>query len=270
MLGWPLEHTLSPAIHNAALRRLGIDWRYYAFRVPPEDLPAAVAGLRALGGMGANVTMPHKESVIGLLDDLSGDARAIGAVNTIQRIADRLIGHNTDLDGFVQFLEGDAGVEVAGKRALVLGAGGVARAVVKALGDLGARSVAIAARSPDRGEGVVRLLTPQTGVVEKWESAGGLAARSDLLINATPIGGEGDDPLAGVPFSAGQVVIDLVYTPPETRLVQRAREAGCEAWGGVGMLVRQAAASFRIWTGQDSPIETMSAAALHAIAGHPQ
>ena len=266
VLGWPLATTASPAIHNAAFRALGIDWTYFAFPVPPADLPAAVAGLRALGAMGANVTMPHKEAILELLDDLSGDARALGAVNTIQRLGDRLVGHNTDLDGFSEFLSGDAGVDVRGRKALVLGAGGVARAVVKALADLGAAEVVIAARSVERATSVAAL-APEACTVVGWDEAQSRGAEAELIINATPLGGDGGDPLADVAFDAGQVVVDLVYSPPTTTLVERARRAGCEAWGGLGMLVRQAAASFRIWTGQDAPMETMSAAAVKAAGG---
>ncbi|HWL64960.1 MAG TPA: shikimate dehydrogenase, partial [Actinomycetota bacterium] len=137
VIGWPLQHTLSPTIQNAALRSVGIDWVYLALPVPPENLADAIQGLRVLGAMGINVTMPHKESVIEHLDEVSGDAREVGAVNTIQRLGDRLIGHNTDVDGFRDLMLGDAGIDVAGKRALVLGAGGAARAVVKALDDMG-------------------------------------------------------------------------------------------------------------------------------------
>ena len=144
VLGWPLTRTLSPAIHMAAFRRLGFDWAYLSFPVPPDLLPQAVGGLRALGAVGANVTIPHKETVIAHLDQLSGDAAAIGAVNTIQRLGDRLIGHNTDVDGFREFIAGDAGINVSGSRALVLGAGGAARAVVKALDDLDAAEIVIA------------------------------------------------------------------------------------------------------------------------------
>ncbi|MGH2729112.1 MAG: shikimate dehydrogenase family protein, partial [Actinomycetota bacterium] len=157
VLGWPLEHTLSPVIHNAAFKRVGLNWVYLAWPVPPEALADAITGMRALGGMGANVTMPHKEGVVELVDELSGDARTIGAVNTIQRFGDRLIGHNTDVDGFREFLVADAGVDPGGSKTLVLGAGGAARAIVRALDDLGAGAITIAARRPDSGRGLLEL-----------------------------------------------------------------------------------------------------------------
>ena len=263
MFGWPLTFTLSPAIHSAAFRACGVDWIYLSFPVPPESLPEAVAGSRALGMMGANVTMPHKEAVIDLLDDLSGDARAIGAVNTIQRIGDRLIGHNTDVDGFAEFLQGDAGLDVVGREVVVLGAGGAARAVVRALDALGAHRVVVAARETSKArrlEGLVERAEVDTIGFDAVPASGW-----DAIVNCTPLGMNGEDAGVGLELGPGQAVIDLVYWPPQTPLLERARAAGAQAWGGLGMLVRQAAASFTIWTGQDPPLETMSAVALHAL-----
>jgi shikimate dehydrogenase len=265
IVGWPLEHTLSPVIQNAAFRNLQIDWIYLAWPVPPESLAAAIAGLRALGAMGVNVTMPHKETVMAHLDEVSGDARAVGAVNTIQLVGDKFVGHNTDVDGFREFLTGDAGVDVAGRRCLVLGAGGAARAVVKALDDLGAGEIVVAARHPERGENLLELATRGSTTVVAWPQAQARGQEFEVVINATPVGTGSGDPLPDTTFHAGQIVVDLVYDPPTTALVDKARSQGAEAWGGLGMLVHQAASSFRIWTGQEPPIETMSAAALHAV-----
>jgi shikimate dehydrogenase len=267
VLGWPLEHTLSPAIHAAAFRQTGLDWVYLAWPVEPELLAEAVAGLRALGALGANVTMPHKETVLEYLDGLSGDARVVGAVNTIQRVGSKLIGHNTDVEGFRFFLERDAGVDAAGTRALVLGAGGAARAVVRALDGLGTSDIAVAARDPQRATEVAGLVSSARGNGLPWDDAATQAASYDIVINATPVGTRSGDPLPTVEWRSDQVVVDLVYDPPSTALVERARAGGARAWGGVGMLVHQAAASFGIWTGQDPPLETMSAAALHGIGG---
>jgi shikimate dehydrogenase len=263
VLGWPLEHTLSPAIHNAAFRRAGIDCTYLAFEVPPEDLAAAVRGLRALGVYGANVTMPHKERVADLLDEVTGDAAVLRVVNTIAPLSGRLIGHNTDVAGFTAVLTDDAGYSPEGRRAVVLGAGGAARAVVKALGDLGAASIVVVARDPERATWVQEIATAAEAV--SWERAQEAAAAADCVVNATPLGMEGEHPLPGADFRPGQLVYDLVYRPPATPLVESARAQGADAWGGLGMLVHQAAASFRIWTGTEAPIEAMSAAALHAI-----
>lgn len=265
VLGWPLETTLSPAIHNAAFRRLGFDWAYLSFPVPPEELEQAIGGIRALGAIGANVTIPHKETVVAFLDQLSGDAAAIGAVNTIQRIGNRLVGHNTDVDGFREFIAGDAGIKVQGCNTVVLGAGGAARAVVKALDDLGAGSIAICTRTTERGSPVAELVGRASATVHPWGAATEVVADAALVVNATPLGGEGADPVSGAAWHPGQSVVDLVYSPPSTPLMEAARAGGAEAWGGLGMLVRQAAASFQLWTGQDPPLEVMSAAAVHAI-----
>jgi shikimate dehydrogenase len=270
ILGWPLEHTLSPAIHNAAFRSLGLDWVYLAFPVPPEILGSAVAGLRALGAAGANVTMPHKSAVIDFLDDLSPGARAVGAVNTIESVEDLLIGHNTDVDGFREFLAGDAGFDASGKSTLVLGAGGAARAVVRALDELEVGSITVAARTQERGVALMEVGgdAQKKGGVASWKEASALAGDADLVVNATPLGMEREDPIPEAQFRPGQLVVDLIYDPPATPMVARARQAGADAWGGIGMLVRQAAAAFHIWTGQDPPLETMSAAAVRGLGAH--
>ena len=267
VLGWPLDHSLSPAIHNAAFRNVGLDWVYLAWPVRPEELPAAIGGLRALGAQGANVTMPHKETVIEHLDEVSGDARRVGAVNTIQRVGDDLVGHNTDVDGFRSFLVDDAGVDPSGKNVLVLGSGGAARAVVCALDDLAAARIVIAARREDRGREIAGLASRPVVEVAGWKDTGEIAAASDLIVNATPVGMSGDTPLPNATWHPGQVVCDLVYSPPTTPLMESARAGGAETWGGLGMLIHQAALSFRIWTGQEPSVAAMSAAAVRAIGG---
>jgi len=278
IFGWPLSFTLSPAIHNAAFHELGMDWVYMPFPVAPDALADAVGGARSLGMLGVNVTMPHKESVIPHLDQISGDSRAVGAVNTIQRVGDKLIGHNTDVDGFREFLLSDVGVDVGGKSALVLGSGGAARAVVRALDVLGAREIAVAARTEERGSKVAELAGRGSSRWIAWAEAGATSGDAEVVVNATPIGagssmGDGGDvspdPLPEASWHPGQIVVDLVYDPPATALVERARAGGAEAWGGIGMLVHQAAASFQIWTGQDPPLETMSAAALRSLRARP-
>jgi shikimate dehydrogenase len=264
VLGWPLRHTLSPAIHAAALEALGLEWVYLAWPVRPAALEAALEGLRALGCAGANVTMPHKEVTLAHLDELSSDARAIGAVNTIEFRGDHLVGHNTDVYGFIQLLESDAGVPAAGKRALVLGAGGAARAVVSALEQLGAGGIDVAARDRDAATEVAGLAASGRGL--EWAVAADAAASAGIVVNATPLGTNGEELLVDVPWRAGQVVVDLVYDPPWTPLVAAARSGGAGAWGGIGMLVHQAAGALRLWTGLEPPLEAMSAAALRVSA----
>jgi shikimate dehydrogenase len=265
VLGWPLEHTLSPQIHNAAFRAVDMNATYLPFAVAPEDLEAAVNGLRALGCLGVNVTMPHKEAIAPLLDDLSGDARAVGAVNTVQNLAGRLIGHNTDVDGFREFVQADAGLDISGMRALVLGSGGAARAIVRALQGLGASNLYIAARRPPVAEQLLLLADDVPGEVVDWDRAIDLVGESDLIVNATPLGMNGENPIPNAPLNGRHQVIDLIYDPPSTPLMDATRAGGGNAWGGLGMLVHQAAGSFGIWTGLQPPLEVMSAAALRAL-----
>jgi shikimate dehydrogenase len=270
VLGWPLEVTLSPLMHNVGFRRLGLDWIYLRWPVAPDDLDHAVRGLRALGADGANVTMPHKESIVEHLDSLDEDAGAIGAVNTVRRSGKELIGHNTDVVGFSEFLVEDAGFQPDGTSALVLGAGGAARAVVKALANLGAGDVTVAARNREAGANVAALADDATRSTRAigWEGASDLVDGVDLVVNATPIGMRGEALLSQVTFRPNQCVIDLIYSPPTTPLIERARAGGANGWGGLGMLVRQAAASFAIWTGQQAPLDAMSAAAIRGIGHH--
>ncbi|MGH2736278.1 MAG: shikimate dehydrogenase, partial [Actinomycetota bacterium] len=265
VLGWPLAHTLSPAIHNHAFRSLGLDWVYLRWPVSPESLEPAVAGLRALGASGANVTMPHKETIVGLLDDVTDEARTLGAVNTVARVGETLVGHNTDVGGFSQFLAGDAGWRTEGNEVLVLGAGGAARAVVKALADLGAARILISARRAERVDDLMEIVRHADGATGagsvKWDEAAAAVEKADLVVNTTPVGMGGESLLPDARFRREQCVVDLVYRPPTTPFTARARSEGADAWGGLGMLVHQAAESFRIWTGHEPPIEVMSAAA---------
>jgi len=254
VLGWPLKSTLSPAIHCAAFEALSLPWTYLAWPVPPERLAAAVEGLRALGAVGANVTMPHKGAVMELLDQVTEDARSLGAVNTISRSGDTLVGHNTDVAGFAASLQ-QSGVDISGRSALVLGAGGAARAVVWALDQTGASDIAVCARRPEAAEAVSGLAGNVRALA--WAEREESAQAAGLVVNATPVSAVGGDPLPGARFRPGQVVVDLVYVPAETELLLRARAEGAQTVGGLGMLVHQAAASLRIWTGLDPPLEAM-------------
>lgn len=266
IIGWPVEHSLSPAMHNAAFRVTGLDWVYVPLPVEPDDVGAAVAGIRALGIVGVNVTMPHKRSVIEHLDEVSGEAERIGAVNVIVRSGNRLIGANTDGAGFVRFLRRTAGIDPAGSRALLLGAGGAARGVGVALADAGA-SVLVAARDMPRGTEVANAIGTHAAAVP-FAHAGEALADADVVINATPIGqDERGTPLDPGGIEARHIVVDLLYAPPSTPLLDAARARGARAYNGLGMLVEQAALAFELWTGRPAPSETMSAAALRVIAG---
>jgi shikimate dehydrogenase len=265
VIGWPVAHSLSPAIHNAAFAALGLDWVYVALPVPPGMVPEALAGVRAMGIAGANVTMPHKTAVAEGVDELSDDARLLRAANTVVVEGDRLIGHNTDAPGFDRFLRRDAGFDAAGRTALLYGAGGAARACALALARAGLTRLVVAARTPARAAPVAEVLDgrPTEMVAIGFDEAPDHQA--DLLINATPVGAAGESlPLPAI--GPDTCVVDLLYHPAQTPLLQTARAAGADAHGGLGLLLHQAALSFELWTGQVAPLDVMSAAALAALA----
>lgn len=263
VIGDPVRHSLSPALHNAAFRALDLDWVYLAFEVAAGEGAAALEAMRTLGIDGLNVTMPHKADVAGAVDRLSPVAERLGAVNTVVRRGGVLVGESTDGDGFVAALRQDEGFDPAGKRCLVLGAGGAARAVVLALADAGAASVVVAGRTPEKAAAAAALAGNRGRVGTVVE-----AGAADLLVNATPVGMGGDTavPLDPSLLGPGQVVVDLVYHPLVTPLVEAARSRGAVAVNGLGMLIHQAARAFRLWTGEDPPLEVMSAAALQALS----
>ena len=272
VIGDPVDHSLSPAIHNAAFAACDLDWAYLAFPVPEGAAGLAVGGMRSLGIEGLSVTMPHKAAVIGALDRLEDDAAALGAVNCIARDSSGLVGANTDGAGFLDALRLDEGFDPAGRRCLVVGAGGAGRAVARALGRAGAQ-VLIANRSPERAARAVELAGRDSRVVGT-----GAAAEAELVVNATSLGmgvvvttGGESEPLPVDPahLGAGQLVVDLVYHPATTPLLAEARARGAAVANGLGMLIHQAAHAFRRWTGEDPPLEAMSAAAVAALARPP-
>jgi len=265
VLGWPIEHSLSPVIHNAAFDAMDLDWVYVALPVAPGPIPEAVAGLVALGVAGANITMPHKEAVADAVDQLTEDAERLRAVNTIEIAAGHTVGHNTDAPGFARFLEQDAGFDASGRTALLYGAGGAARACALALARAGLTRLVVALRVPARAKELEAALDglPTTVETVAFDQAGAISA--DLVVNGTPLGAHGETlPLPALGPST--VAVDLLYRPTMTPLQQTAREAGGAAFGGLGLLLRQAALSFEIWTGRQPPLEVMSAAALAALA----
>lgn len=254
VIGDPVEHSLSPAIHNAAFEALGIDWTYVALRVGSADLASAVAGVRALGVAGLSVTMPHKAAVISLLGRLSSTAQTVGAVNCVTREGAELVGHNTDGEGLVDCLR-EAGFDPSGRPCLVLGAGGAGRAAAHALGVAGAAEVGVWARRLEKAAAAAALAGPAGRTTEAD------AGSYDLVVNATALGMRGSD-LAPVPeesIRAGQTVVDLAYAAGRTRLLQAADAVGALAISGTGPLLHQAARAFELWTGQAAPLETMRA-----------
>lgn len=275
VIGDPVHHSLSPVLHNAAFSALGLDWVYVAFPVAEGRVPEAMSGIRVLGVVGLSVTMPHKTAVADAADRLSPTAERLGAVNTVSRRGDQLIGDSTDGEGFLAALREDEGWDPSGRHCLVVGAGGAARAVVLALAGAGVASVAVVGRRPEAAAAAAGLAGPRGRVV-------GIDAvdDADLIVNATPVGMSGVVRLDGSPalralplglspsrLGPGQLVVDLVYAPALTPLLDAARRRGAHAANGLGMLIHQAALQFRLWTGADPPLEAMSAAALAALFG---
>lgn len=261
-------HSLSPAIHNAAFRELELDWVYLPFGVQPESLAVAIKGLVAAGVRGMNVTMPHKMAAMRIVDSVTDQARLIGALNTIEVRNGELIGHNTDGDGLARYIHKDLGVDLGGCSALVIGSGGSARASVAALASAGVARIRVLARQEIAGERLRPVAgdTPfesaaLTGDVGAWVSS------SDVIVHCTPVGQQMQEPIIPTDYiSSGAVVVDLVYKPPVTPLIQAARERGAVAHSGLGMLLNQAALAFEIWTGTQPPMQAMSAAALMELA----
>ena len=265
VIGWPIEHTLSPVIHNAAFVALGMDWVYVPLAVATARLPAALDGLGALGFAGANVTMPHKTRAAELVPDLSHDARLLRAVNTIVVGTDGLAGHNTDALGFERFLREDTGFDPSGRAALLFGAGGGARACALALSRGGLAELSVAVREPSRGEDL-RATLEGTGTALRVVSIDDVSeVHAGLIVNATPLGVHGERlPLPSL--VPGVVGVDLLYRPSATPFQAEIREGGGSVFGGLGLLLHQAAISFELWTGQTPPLSVMSAAALGELA----
>lgn len=259
LFGHPVAHSLSPAMHNAAFRSLGLPHRYSALDVEPEGLINVVTTLRHGDALGANVTIPYKESALRLVDEASDEAGATGALNTIVRRGSRLVGANTDVQGFSAALTSDGRDLLQGGTALVLGAGGAARACAYALLVRGVE-VLVANRSAARSELLARSVEVhgRRPRAVPWPTEGAPLA-VDGVVNATPLGMNGEDPLAGIELPP--VVVDIVPTVAETLLVKRARAAeNVTVVDGLAMLLHQAARSFELWTGVPAPLEVMRAA----------
>jgi shikimate dehydrogenase len=269
ILGDPVAHSRSPDMHKAAFAALGIDATYVRFRVTKEHLRAAVRGLQALDIQGANVTVPHKEAVLAYLDEVSDEARAIGAVNTIVRQGERLLGHNTDADGLVRALE-ERGVNLANANVVIVGAGGAARASVVGLARRGAAKISVMARKPALGTALIHEVRSvcSAAVLEalpcEEPQLRTVMASATLLVQATSATlGSGADthvfaqslPLEALPKDAH--VIDLVYNPLDTAVLARAAGLGLRTLDGLGMLLHQGALAFTLWTGRPAPLEAM-------------
>lgn len=267
IIGHPVAHSLSPVFQGAAFAHCGLDVTYERWDTPAAELPARVGSLRDPSMLGANVTVPHKEAVIPLLDELGGQSARMGAVNTIVNREGRLFGFNTDGPGFVAALKNEAGFDPAGRRILLVGAGGAARGIAFALAEARAAEVAISNRTAGRAEAVAREIgRPVSAVAFETRAAG-----YDCVVNCTSVGMHGGPNPDGVPVSLEGakfpcLVVDIVYAPEDTPLLQAARLAGLKTLGGLPMLIYQGALAFEHWTGIPAPVEVMFQAARGELA----
>jgi shikimate dehydrogenase len=265
VIGSPIAHSLSPLLHNAAFDALGLtNWRSTAFEVPEGEAGDALEGMRSSALAGLSVTMPHKAVVAELVDERSSVASQLGAVNCVVNRQGVLYGANTDGEGFIESLLRGAGFSVTGRRCVVAGAGGAARAVVLALAEAGASEVAVMNRTSSRAESAAALAGAAGRVVPVGDVDA--AAQAELIVNATPLGmagADGTDAWVIPPalLHHGQLAADLVYAPRQTAWLEAASGAGATVLGGLGMLVHQAAAQIALWTGVAPPVDAMWAAA---------
>lgn len=264
IIGDPIKHSRSPLIHNAAIAALGLDYVYVPFHVQSDSLDAAIEGFKATNVDGINVTIPHKQNVMSYLDEISREATLIGAVNTLIFKDGAIIGENTDAPGFLQAMQED-GLDVPqGGSAVVIGAGGSARAIVVALALAGVRTICITNRTVSRAVALATDLSEKTGIsiygIGLDDSKLPHAVRtSQLIVNTASTSMDVSHPLLIDPewLEPQSVVYDIVYTPPETRLLQAAAQKDCHTVGGLGMLVHQGAIAFEKWTGVNPPVEIM-------------
>ncbi|GMR05404.1 MAG: shikimate dehydrogenase [Thermodesulfobacteriota bacterium] len=276
IFGDPVSHSLSPAMHNAAFEALALDMAYVPFHVPvdpPGGLKRAVSAVRALDIHGLNITIPHKERVMGYLDEVDGHARAVGAVNTVVNRGGSLIGSNTDGDGYLQGLRHETGFTPRGKKVVLIGAGGAARSILYSVLLKKPRSLVLVNRTGARATSLAREFERKLGVkistapLER-DALHRSAQGAHLVVNTTSIGlngrGEIDFPMEVLPD--GAVVSDIVYSPLETSFLKKASKRGLKTHDGLSMLVYQGAIGFKLWTGRKAPVDVMRAAALAAIS----
>jgi shikimate dehydrogenase len=274
IIGDPVEHSVSPQMHNAAYEKLGLNYCYLPLAVRTEDLEKALEGIRILGFVGANVTVPHKEAVIPHLDEVTKLSRLIGAVNVILNQEGRLVGYNTDGPGFIDSLKEDAGFDIKGKRAVILGAGGAAKAIAIMLAKEGIANLVISDVIYEKAKDLCEYVNSHFGIAPyacpvKSDEARKLIEKCDLLINASPIGLHpkvNECPIdRDYKISSSAVVYDLVYNPMETEFLKLAKANGAKAVSGLGMLLKQGALAFSLFTEQEPPVQVMKEAALKAL-----
>ena len=271
VFGHPVAENPSMVMEEAGFQALNLNWRYLTIEVLPCDLGAAVKGLRAFNMRGINLTIPHKVAVLKYLDEVKPDAALMGAVNTVVRVGDKLVGENTDGKGFMRSLTQDAKVNPKGRKVVVLGAGGAARSITVELALAGARQITVVNRSPARGRELAKLLnskTPAQAAFIPWQGTCPIPDDTDILVNATSIGLPPD--LQAKPdicydaISAKMVVCDVIPAPM-TPFLREAQNRGAKIVDGLGMLVYQGAIGFKLWTGMDAPVEAMHQALSKAF-----
>ncbi|WP_425414527.1 shikimate dehydrogenase [Paenibacillus pinihumi] len=272
VIGDPIRHSKSPLMMNRAFKETGINGIYTAFHIVPDQLANFIAGVRAMGIRGVNVTIPHKLDVMHHLDHIDDSALAIGAVNTIVNDGGRLTGYNTDGIGYVRSLKEEIEPDLAGKRVVILGAGGAARGIIYGLIQEKVDQIAVANRTAERASKLAGDFSNQADVYAgDWDKIAQLCAGADLVINTTSVGMFPH--IEGTPIDASwlreeTIASDLIYNPLETRFLREARERGCRAHGGLGMFIYQGAYAFEYWTGTDAPAAAMRSCVLEALRGN--
>ena len=275
VFGYPVAENPTCVMQEAAFGAAGLNWRYLTVEVRPENLAEALRGMRAMGFRGINLTVPHKVAAVGLLDEVRPDAALIGAVNTVRvEGGGRLVGENTDGKGFLRGVREDARLDPRGKRVVILGAGGAARAIAVELALAGAGRMTIVNRGVERGRQMVRELVARTGAAAEFVALGGgyrVGGEAEILVNATSVGLYPDVaamPAVGLEEARPDLLVcDAVPNPPETRLIQEARQRGFRVLNGLSMLVYQGAIGFEMWTGRKADEAVMKAALERAFAG---
>jgi len=271
VFGHPVAENPTIIMQEAAFQHMRLDWRYLTIEVYPEDLKNAMKGLRAMNMRGINLTIPHKVEVLKYLDRISPDAALIGAVNTVRSEGNLLIGENTDGKGFLRSLKEDAQIDPAGKKAVILGAGGAARAISVELAIAGAKEITIVNRTAARGNELADLInskTETTAAFAEWDSLYAVSADTDIVVNATSIGLFPDiDSKPDIDYqslTSEMTVCDVIPNPPHTEFLREAELRGAKTLDGLGMLVYQGAIGFKMWTGMEPPVDVMRRA-LEAV-----
>jgi shikimate dehydrogenase len=274
VFGYPVAENPTGVMQEAAFKACGLNYRYLTIEVHPEDLGTAVQGMRAFNMRGVNLTIPHKVEVLKYLDGVAEDALLMGAVNTVYRKDDRLLGENTDGKGFLTSLRQDGNVDPRGKRVVVLGAGGAARAIAVELALAGSGQLTVVNRNEQKGQALVALLNSRTPVKADfvhWNSRYGIPEHTDILVNATSIGLYPDiEAKANIDYDTihpAMTVCDVIPNPPHTVFLAEAEQRGAKTLDGLGMLVYQGAIGFKLWTGLDAPLDAMKNALRQEFAG---